>query len=266
MKVEFSIGKQSYVIDKVTIKDYYGIRTKLFLEGNEAELSIVSALSGCPIQQLKKIQLEDWEQIMLVVNSLLTGIISTKNKILQKFTHKNVEYGLVDFNTLTIGEFSDLDVIITSDNSDYRLHEILAILYRPITGIKWNGHKLQEYDYDGFRERCEIFTELPVSYAQTIVPFFLDIGQQYLNRTKIYLNTLKNKETKEIIQKTQEIITVMQNSGTEPFSSSLEKTHLNFLQLQNLALEKLSTSWLTVRNRPLKQKGKIKKWLNNIIK
>jgi len=264
MRIDFRIGQNKYFIEQIKIKDYYKIKTQLFLEGSSAELAIVSALSGCPVDDLKKIPVDKWEDLSIGLSALLRGSFADGQRSVIKFNHDGVDYALCDMNKMTIGEFSDLDVIVTSDDAEYRLHEVLAILFRPIISKTWNGYKIQDYDYDGFKERSQIFLDVPISIAQSVSSFFLDSVIQSIKRIKIYSKSKESMEVKKIIQNSQEMLTLLQDNGTLHSLTSQEKIHSKFLELQNSVLEKLSTSLHIAKNKPKKSSWKINKWLTNI--
>jgi len=262
MNFEFRIGKNSYKVESIKISDYYKIRTDLILGGKNAELLIVSSLTGCPISDLKKIPFNKWEDISLALEIMIKGAFKQNEKVVPHFRFKEVDYALIDFNKMTIGEFSDLDVIVTSENADYRLHEILAILYRPVIGKTWKGYKIAEYDIDGFEERSKLFLELPVNLAQSVSNFFLCIAR--VSTKAIKISSKLTKKQNPIVTKSQEILTMLQESGTLQSLDSQMKIHSKLTDLHSLAFEKLSTSWLIAKEESKNKKSWINKSTINI--
>lgn len=263
MNFEFRIGKNSYKVESIKISDYYKIRTDLILGGKDAELLIISSLTGCPVSDLKKIPLNKWEDITLALEIMIRGAFKQNEKVVPHFRFKEIDYALIDFNKMTIGEFSDLDVIVTSENADYKLHEILAILYRPVIGKTWKGYKIEEYDIDGFEERCKLFLELPVNLAQSVSNFFLRTVRAYTKTIKISSKLMKKQNP--IVMKSQEILTMLQENGTLQSLDSQMKIHSKLTELHNLAFEKLSTSWLIAKEESKNKKSKNSKSITNII-
>ena len=136
-KIEFEIRGLNYEIEDITIQDYYNFRTNLLLDAKEAEFEFISKLSKCPVELLKQISLDDWKVLSFNFNVMVSAAFAENPIVVNQFTHKGVEYGLLDWDKMTIGEFADLDVITNSSNVDNKLHEMLAILYRPIVKKKW---------------------------------------------------------------------------------------------------------------------------------
>lgn len=94
------------------------------------------------------------------------------------FEIDDIQYGLVDFNKLTVGEFADLESILAEPNGNDKLHLLLAIVYRPI--IKWNRNKyeIEKYDSISLEERSEIFkNKLSVSVGFGASLFFCNFAR-----------------------------------------------------------------------------------------
>jgi len=265
-KIEFEIRGLNYEIEDITIQDYYNFRTSLLLEEKEAEFEIISKLSKCPIELLKQISLEDWKILSFNFNTLIANVFTKDPVLVNQFTHLDVEYGLLDWDKITIGEFADLDVIATSPDADNKLHEILAILYRPIVKKKWKKNIVEDYDYEGFKERCELFLTLPMGMVKAATGFFLHIGQISLKATQISSIQTKDPATQEILKKSEEILMLLQDNGTSQLPNSLETMRLKSKELQDLALKKRSIfSHIETINYKNKR-WNLKKWIKNIIK
>lgn len=262
MIINFEIDEKKYRIEDISIRSYYQIKTDLIINEIDAKYKIISILSGCPIDVLKDLTLSSWNEIWIALEVMLDQSLKNDIRVIHQFKHDGIEYGLVSFDDMTIGEFADLDIIISSDNADNKIHEMLAILYRPIVGRKWKKNIIEKYDVDGFKHRCEIFMDLPVSYAKSAASFFLSIGQASLKATKIF--SIQNPNPTE--KKIQEISRLLLKLGTRPSLSSLETIRLKSEELLNLASKNHSTISPSKEKNFSKQKKKIKEWLNNITK
>jgi len=265
-KIEFEIRGLNYEIEDITIQDYYNFRTGLLLKGEEAEFELISKLSKCPVELLKQISLDNWRVLSFNFNTLIANTFTDDPVLVNQFTHEGVEYGLIDWDKITIGEFADLDVIANSPDADSKLHEILAILYRPIVKKKWKKNIVEDYDYDGFKERCELFLSLPMGMVKAATNFFLHTGQASLKATQIFSIQTKDPATKEILKKSEEILMLLQDNGTSQSPNSLETMRLKSKELQDLALKKRSIFSRTEITNFKNKKWNLKKWLNNIIK
>jgi len=111
---------------------------------------------------------------------------------------EGVEYGfhpkLVD---MTLGEFVDLETFV--ENLEDNLHNILSILYRPVTAKKDDKYRIEDYKPD--RERAELFKKhLTVGDFNGASVFFYDLGVQLsINSKKSLIQELKDKK-KELVK------------------------------------------------------------------
>ena len=262
MIINFEIDEHKYKIENISIRNYYEIKTDLLLDGLDAKYKIISILSACPIEILKDLTLSSWNEIWTALEVMIDTNLKHDIRVINQFKHNDVEYGLVNFDDMTIGEFADLDVIVSSENADNRIHEILAILYRPITGRKWKKNLIEKYDIDGFRHRSQEFLDLPVSYAKSASSFFLSIGQASLKATGIFSIPNPTKEEKMIKEISKQLLT----PGIKLSSSSLAIIHSKSIELLNSLSSKDLTSSPTKNKNYLNPKKKIKEWFKNITK
>jgi hypothetical protein len=260
MKIEFKIGKEEYELREMTVADYYQIKTNLFLGGIEAHFEMISILSGCPVAVLREAKTRDFQKLVDSLEFKLNSLLGGEQRLIHQFVFEDVEYGLVNLDAMTIGEFADLDVIVTSSNADSRLHEMLAILYRPITRKTLTKNVIEKYDAEGFRTRSELFKNLPITYARAVSAFFLHIARASIKATLTSLRQTKDPMAKEIERTLQMLL----GDGTTPWSISLEEIRLRSQELQNLVSERLSTSSLGNTTKTESKRSKIKEWLNNI--
>lgn len=262
-KIEFEIRGLNYEIEDITIQDYYNFRTNLLLGGEEAEFELISKLSKCPIELLKQISLNDWKVLSFNFNVMVSMAFADNPVLVNQFTHDGVEYGLLDWDKMTIGEFADLDVIATSPEADNKLHEMLAILYRPIVKKKWRKNIVEDYDYEGFKERSEIFLSLPMSMVKAVIGFFLHIAQISLDRTKESLTMGKKTDQKTLALT---ILTTLQDNGGLQSYISQEETRLKLNELLGSASKNPSTFLHGNKTNSGKRNWNLKKWFKNIIK
>lgn len=262
MRINFELDDKKWSIENIKIRDYYRIKTDLVLNDTNSRYNIISVLSGCPIEILKDFTLSSWNEIWQNLEIMLQVEMFNTQQIVHQFTHDGIEYGLLDFDKMTIGEFADLDVIVSDPNADSRIHEILAVLYRPIVAKKWRKNIVEKYDYEGFKYRSQLFLDLPISTSKAISGFFLNFAIASLKTTEIYL-----KSTKEIQkQMVKEARQILQKGGTSLSSDWLTKILSKYQELQNLELEKHLTSLPIEKSKFKKQNWKVREWLNNIIK
>jgi len=131
----------------------------------------------------------------------------------------NVLYGYRPISKMTLGEYIDLERLSKEPNTN--LHEIIAIIYRPIIKDKTqslkfkliNGHKIakgtaenlfkyyeiEEYNSKDRGVNAEKMLEFPVSFALGAMSFFLGVGTKLSSSTNKYLRpTEKMTITKEM--------------------------------------------------------------------
>lgn len=121
-----------------------------------------------------------------------------------------VNYGYSDISQMALGEFIDLEKLAKEPIKN--LHEIMAIIYRPIEKHKFNKmsfktlhgvrlltekldnifkwYTLKKYTSKDRESASKIMAELPVQFALGALSFFLGIVNIYLNSS---LPSLDNK-------------------------------------------------------------------------
>lgn len=238
MEIKFKIKDQSYQIEDIRIRDYYEINSNLILNNLEDRYELLSKLSGCPVEDLKSMNGERWTEIWASIEVLIEKTLLKDVKVINKISHDGVEYGLVNFDDLTIGEFADLDIIVSSENANNRLHEILAVLYRPITKKRLFSFDVEEYEMKSYKDRCQIFLDLPIKHAKSVMGFFLSFALASTGATQTYLQ-LPKKQQRQMMEEIKRTLFV---PGIRPSSISQVKTLLNSPELQGLGLEKLLTT------------------------
>ena len=183
MKPSFKIQEQNYTFEDITIRRYYGLQTILSSEDKDKEFKIVETLTGCPVKLLKKLKFQDWlviwEETLLQVDTLKNNTDAI-NPIIE---FNGVKYGLPAVQDLTVGEFADLEIFFTQKDSQSKIHEAAAILYRPIIKQKGEYVQLEEYDAEKTRERAEEFLDFPVSAIRSANAFFLQSATLLLKNT-----------------------------------------------------------------------------------
>jgi len=131
----------------------------------------------------------------------------------------NVLYGYRPISKMTLGEYVDLERLCKEPNTN--LHEIIALLYRPITknktqSLKYkliNGHKIakgtaenlfkyyevEDYNSNDRGLNAEKMLSFPVAFALGAMSFFLGVGTKLSNSTNNYLRpTEKMTITKQM--------------------------------------------------------------------
>lgn len=260
MTIDFKIGKKKYEISTLKIKDYYAIRSALMMQHSEIAYDLVSLLSGCPVHELQSLNpqkwLEIWSALEVKIEKETTRNLEARNKI----SLDGVEYGLVDFEHMSIGEFADLDVLLQDPNMQGRLHEILAILYRPIVKQGLFKYEIAEYDTDSYKDRAEKFLNLPIRHAKAVLSFFLSTAIASSGLTNLYLSL--PRKTQEEIQTL--LLQILSGRGTPQSSISLMKILWTSTELPVFEFENHLTSLFGEESKLDVKMNSIAKWLTNI--
>jgi hypothetical protein len=246
-KKQFKIGKTTYKFKELTIQDYYDIQLLAVTDDADSGFEVISKISGCPVKILKGMQTEDWLEVWVdSQNFIKASMKEVKGKAEPVVRVNDRLYGLINLDKMTIGEFSDLDIISNSSNFEGKLHEAVAVLYRPLEKIMGIPYKLAEYDPDDFAQRAEEFRNFPLSQARISLGFFLTSASTSLKATADSLVS-QMKEAKwdpEKISEMERILSILPGTGTQLSTHSLSKTHLNSKKPQSSIFGRLLTGWL----------------------
>jgi hypothetical protein len=262
MKPTFKINGQEYAFQELTLRTYYALRDVLAKgETKTSEFEVVQCMTGCPVSLLRQLPYADWlmvwEEASLQIGQL-TGDTSSVRPIIEL---NGVRYGLPAVGDLTIGEFADLDVILSSGKAEEMLADIAAVLYRPI--LKQRGDKLilEPYDTDGFEERKVLFMDLPVTCVRSANAFFLQSAASLLKNTAdSLLKKAQKKETsQDVLDSLQNLM--LQGPGGDFLISLQEEILSNLKKQPSSRFAQLSTG---LRGRKTKLVNTIWKFKNKL--
>ena len=211
-KPSFKINGTSYEFKEVTLKDYYIIKEVLGEPDTKAaEFKIAEIITACPVDQLRKLKYPDWLIVWEEIANQITTMSSATESIVPIVEFKGKKYGLPKIEDLTIGEFADLDIIMSGNNAETKMAEIAAVLYRPILKQRGNTLTLEDYSSEGFKDRIEAFEEFPLSAIRSANAFFLQSANSLLKSTA---ESLVSKATKQ---------NLMSPEGLEALQSLLQQ-------------------------------------------
>ena len=259
MKSSFKIDKKEYHFEDITIRKYYELKTILaFVDGEnsqrETEFKIVEILTGAPTDMLKKLKYQDWLLVWEEATYTIGKLNGTTDNIKPTIEFKGVKYGLPAIDDLTVGEFSDLEIISSSPNAEDRLHEIAAVIYRPVQSQRGEILILEPYDTLGYRERVELFLDLPLTAIKSANAFFLQYATSSLK--SIGESLLKNPKAKKTQSQDLELLQklLQQDPGGELSILLQGKILLDLQKLPDSRYAQLSTGLHG-------KKTKLKRWL-----
>jgi len=228
------INGKDYKVREITIRDYYDLKNQIYMQDTESAFTVVSKLTGIGKQELGKLKYEHWLELFIAVQGNVNK--SFKNENLKTETRLSIEdkvYGLVDLSNATIGEFMDLDILVSSPNLESQFHKVLAILYRPFVETE-DDIVFEEYDSNRCSNRADLFLDLPISVAQQALSFFLDFARASLRHMlefSIQEMTKEGNLTKEQANRLKRLIFESLEDGSihspysqaKTFSSSTEQ-------------------------------------------
>jgi hypothetical protein len=158
-------------------------------------IDTITALSTIPKKLVKELGIQDIAVIMSKISELQAKQNSSLKRII-KVADK--EYGFhPSLDDITLGEYADLETFI-KNGIENSMPEIMAILYRPITGKGDNGvYTIQAYD-GNIRIRAEEMKKMKAEQVQSALLFFWTLGRELSKIIPLYLMETLNKTTKSM--------------------------------------------------------------------
>lgn len=205
MKLSFQIGKSLNEINKLTLGQHYDVQHEIRVNP-KPQIKIIQMLSGCSEDDIYRLDIDQFTELWLAFEDYYISQLSTKEAAEKVITLKDQEYALLDLQQMKVGEFADLDIITAGANSENRIHEILAILYRPLKEKTEFGYLIEDYHGPSASKRANDFKDLDLGTAMKALNFFLGTGMESLNSTLSYLRQMKEKEKNPWIRETYDLI------------------------------------------------------------
>ena len=229
----FEINEQEYHIKELSLRDYYDLKMKLLAVNEEDTFELVTPLTDCPQALLRLLPYENWLSIVIAVQEEVNKALGLiKVPFETKFYLGDIEYGLINFEQMTLGEFLDLDILVTSPQAEWKLHEMLSILFRPIIDDNEDGGYIVEpYSNERSAKRAELFKDIPMSQVRLATGFFLDSVKMSLhNILESSLQEMKQGMTLEAWTRLRAIAMQLLEAGSMSSTSLLKKTRLGSTQ------------------------------------
>lgn len=163
-------------LSEMTVEDYQ--RWLQVIDTNKEDDNIaflrqkvIEIFCKVPLDVVFKMSNNDVQDIS---NQLFAMLMEDESDVIKTFEYKGIKFGLInDFENMTFGEFTDASEYI-KDSGD--LHNLLAVMYRPITEEKMNPLlKINQYEiepYEGTSRYALEFKKLPATIARR-ASFFL---------------------------------------------------------------------------------------------
>jgi hypothetical protein len=182
--------------DDLTLGKYMKVMTYLSNK-DEEELShdkivnLIHSMSDIPKDALYRVSFKDLSKLSTLITMFLKTEPNAKLKHIIEID--NVKYGFhPKLRNISLGEFVDIEHCI-KDGINKNLHTLLSVLYRPVTYIKNDKYRIE--DYEPSEDRANLFKDrLMVGDFNGASVFFYDLGTQLLNTMS---QSLKEKRRME---------------------------------------------------------------------
>jgi hypothetical protein len=184
---------------EVSLKKYQNY-TRL-VEGLEDEDQIVinsiSALCDVPADVVSRLKVSDIRKLYKKLGRLIS--VPVNKEVFNKITIKGVTYGFhPNLDEMSLGEFVDLEE--NTQDGVLNLHNILAILYRPITEEKNNKYNIEPYNEKHILN-APLFQDVSIDVVNGVMVFFYRLGTKFIRNSNSYLD-------KNLLKYLQEVSTV----------------------------------------------------------
>ena len=206
------------------------------------------------ITQIDRDVLDKWKpnQLSAIGESVLNLMDFESSTFYPIIEFDDVLYGYRPISKMTLAEYVDLERLSKDPNTN--LHEIMAILYRPITNNKTktlefqikNGIKIakgtaenlfkyydiEEYNSEDRGVNSEKMKSFPVSLALGGMSFFLGIGTKSLSNTNQYLRPTEKMMIMEGMDNLMESIGVglgLYTHFQNPISLTSQETRVSLI-------------------------------------
>ena len=108
-------------------------------EGNFLDAKMIEIFCGIPLSESYKLKMHSVTAII----DILTEMLETKPKHVQRFKMNGVEYGFIpDLNEMSLGEYVDLD---NNASKWEMMHVAMNVLYRPIKVSRLGKYSIEDY-------------------------------------------------------------------------------------------------------------------------
>jgi hypothetical protein len=185
--------------DDITLQTFKELKS--VQSENEITMSInrLSILCDCDPEELRALPVNRFRKLteeMVFLNEPIPNNIKLKIEI------DGQVYGMIpDLNFISAGEFIDIENF--KADSEANIHNICAVLFRPIVKEDEAGYLIANHSPRGFSKRAELFlNKLPITAVWGALLFFSHLGIQSLEIITDYLEVEKKEPMTKKTQKT----------------------------------------------------------------
>jgi hypothetical protein len=149
------------------------------------EIEILSALADIPSDDLEDLDISE-------VSEMLAKITFINSEPSKNYQHVIGEYHYKPLNTLTVGEFIDLEHYFSKDYNQHVGH-IASIIYRKVMTNEWGEIVFEPYEFKPSL-RCSIFDEVCINDIYGILPEYLAYRESFMTT---YANLFTDEDGSE---------------------------------------------------------------------
>jgi hypothetical protein len=149
------------------------------------EIEILSALADIPSDDLEDLDISE-------VSEMLAKITFINSEPSKNYKHVIGEYHYKPLNTLTVGEFIDLEHYFSKDYNQHVGH-IASIIYRKVMTNEWGEIVFEPYEFKPSL-RCSIFDEVCINDIYGILPEYLAYRESFMTT---YANLFTDEDGSE---------------------------------------------------------------------
>ena len=159
---------------------------------NEA-LETITALSDIPKQLVNELGIQDVAIIMSKIAELQR---SSDGSLRNVITVEGKDYGFhPNLQDITLGEWADIETFM-EQGLDNNMHNIMAILFRPILEIENNAYIIEAYN-GNIAVRAEKFKKMSAEQVKSALVFFWSfanvLSTTLLSSLKVHLKEKKEQ-------------------------------------------------------------------------
>ena len=148
----------------------------------------VKILSDIPKKLIEQLTIKDVSYILEKAT-----VLQEEGKLKHKITMHGVDYGFhPNLESITIGEYADIEQYVTN-GLESNMHNIMAVLYRPIVEEQEDNYTITAYDSDKFEVRAEVFKKMKAKDVNSALVFFWTLGNELLNILPQFLDNLQKE-------------------------------------------------------------------------
>jgi hypothetical protein len=160
-------------------------------ESDFVQQKMIEIFCNVPLKMVSLMPLKEVNEIIATLNEMFT----VECKLKPIFKLGDINFGFIpNLDEITLGEFSDLDNYFGKWD---KMHNAMAVLYRPITDKSGSKYLIQEYN--GTSDYCDLMKHTPMDIVLGAMVFFYNLSNELLISSMNYLE--KNPQVQAMIAK-----------------------------------------------------------------